>query len=287
MKESSRSIPQILTSVGKAALYLLLFLGSQLLVSTVYSVAAALYVIWTAGEMDFLLVVQYVYDSASLITLISNGLTIGALLLFFAIRHKPLGDSLWMKRCSGSIVGFAAAAAFGLYLLVSMLLALLPESWLMDYAAASSALNQTGVAPFLATVIAAPVAEEMVFRGLIQTRLNRVLPGWAAVLIAAVVFGICHGQLVWFCYACLLGIVFGWMTLKSGSIFPSLAAHMVFNAIGYLSVALTQLGIGDLAVLLILAAVCVVGCLIFRRGLSQLTVPKACDVGVETSSDDP
>ena len=81
-------------------------------------------------------------------------------------------------------------------------------------------------------VFVAPVLEEFIFRGLVMTRLARAMPGWLAVLLSAAVFGVCHGELVWFCYAFLLGAFFGFLDLRAGSVLPSILGHMAFNGIG-------------------------------------------------------
>jgi membrane protease YdiL (CAAX protease family) len=76
----------------------------------------------------------------------------------------------------------------------------------------------------------------MVFRGLILSRLHRALPGWLSVVLTALLFAVCHVQIAWMLYAFVLGLFFGFISLKAKSIWPSLCAHLLFNCIGQLSV---------------------------------------------------
>ena len=95
------------------------------------------------------------------------------------------------------------------------------------------------------------------------------MPVWAAVVLQAVLFGVVHGTPVQMAYAFLLGLAFGFLRSRTGSILPGIAAHAAFNAMN------DPLGIfGDAAgswyALAVIAAVCAVGCVFCRRGLASL-----------------
>ena len=159
--------------------------------------------------------------------------------------------------------------------LVSLVLALLPESWMEEYGKAMRLSTETGLIPALAVVAGAPVAEELVFRGVIQSRLERAMPVWIAIVLQAVLFGFIHGTPVQIGYAFLMGLLFGYIRYRTGSILPTIAAHAAFNAMN------DPLGLlGGFAekwqFLAVMAAVCAAGCVLCRRGLSGLrTAPEA------------
>lgn len=81
----------------------------------------------------------------------------------------------------------------------------------------------------LGTVFAAPVAEELVFRGCLQQALAGVVGPRRAIAATAVVFGLVH-PLPLALPAALLGAVFGWLAQRSGSLLPAMLAHAVHNA---------------------------------------------------------
>lgn len=273
MEESKRSsAPAVLAALGKALCYLLLFLGCQLLVSLAYTLAAVLYVGLEQSVLDpdalIGQVYRLIYACTGQISLISDLAVLIVLAAFFLLRRKnPLREA---GAVPAPLPMAAAAAGLApiLYLLVTLVLAVLPEAWLESYAEASASLNQTGLIVTLATVAAAPITEEIVFRGLILSRLSRAMPGWLAVVLSALLFGLCHGQPVWMAYAFVLGLFFGLAARRSGSILPSMLAHMVFNGIGQLTTALGEDSAGPALLALALAGAVV--CVLARRGLADL-----------------
>lgn len=81
----------------------------------------------------------------------------------------------------------------------------------------------------LTTVIAGPIAEELVFRGLTYERIRHYLGVPAAVILSSLMFGIYHGNVVQFIYASLIGILFSLYYEKSGSLHACVLAHMAMN----------------------------------------------------------
>lgn len=91
----------------------------------------------------------------------------------------------------------------------------------------------------LGTAVLAPLAEEMLFRGLLlRTLIRRMKPGHA-VFISAVVFGVAHltdpGS--WLAVPGLigLGVVFGVLAVRSGSLAQPVAVHGLYNLLGVLA----------------------------------------------------
>lgn len=77
--------------------------------------------------------------------------------------------------------------------------------------------------------IFAPIIEEVIFRGLILTELKKITSIPAAIIIQGVVFGLYHGNLQQAIYASVLGIVLGYVCIKTGSLFCSILVHIFFN----------------------------------------------------------
>ena len=271
----SRPTPlQVLTNLGKALCYLLLFLSSQMVLSMIATISISLSMASQDtlpadpdGMMEALMEQLLAYTPH--ITLFSALLTLVVLAILFAIlRRNPL-TSVTLRPVHPAVVLIGAAIAPMLYLVVVVALSLLPEAWVEAYDQATVGLDSTGVMAFLATALAAPVVEEVVFRGLILTRLNRVMPGWLAVVLSALVFGLCHGQAVWVGYAFVLGLTFGALTLRSRSILPAMACHIVFNTIGQLTTLLQQNPNAQLALLGSLVVVGAAAALILRPAVRR------------------
>lgn len=90
--------------------------------------------------------------------------------------------------------------------------------------------------------VVAPIAEELIFRGLIFRRLlDDMRVGWA-IGISAFFFGIYHGNVLQFLYAGILGACFAYCYYRLGSLWAPILLHMGANC---WSVALTQLAAGE------------------------------------------
>ena len=55
--------------------------------------------------------------------------------------------------------------------------------------------------------ILVPVAEELIFRGLLYARIRRTLPVWASVLTASVIFALYHGNMIQILFAFPMAII--------------------------------------------------------------------------------
>lgn len=263
---------QVLVALGKSACYLALFLGAQVLVMLPVAVAAGVQTAmenWEAADQLY----NLLYENTMVFSALSGLITIGVILLFYRIRRKKLEEALWLRRVEGPELWAGAALAPALYLVVTTALMLLPEAWLDSYAEASAGLSGGGVAGAVAVVLVAPVVEEFVFRGLIMTRMARVMPGWLAAALSAAIFGVCHGHPVWFAYAFVLGLVFGLMDLRLGSIWPSIWAHMVFNAIGQIFDLLPEEDTVAMGAYIALLAVAILIPILARKGVKALFRP--------------
>lgn len=115
----------------------------------------------------------------------------------------------------------------------------------------------------LGSCIIIPIAEELVFRGVVYQRLRIHFDVPKALLISAVIFGIVHTNMVQFIYAALLGILLAFLYEKSGFFYVPVLGHAVANTIAVIRTATgwlafsyepTAAGIGVTLVLAIAAA---------------------------------
>ncbi len=107
------------------------------------------------------------------------------------------------------------------------------------------------VTEFLYIAIITPLLEETLFRGIIYTRLRKILPKKGAILLSAAVFGAAHGNLEQFVYAFVLGVIMAAVFEKFDSLWASFAIHFAFNGSSYLVMMLPE----DTATMISAAAV--------------------------------
>lgn len=90
----------------------------------------------------------------------------------------------------------------------------------------------------LLVVVGAPIVEEIVYRGSVQTQLVAVAGRWFGVFITAALFALIHLSPIefpaLFAFAVLLGLTRQW----SGTLGAPIVTHMAFNATGLLLVTL-------------------------------------------------
>lgn len=92
----------------------------------------------------------------------------------------------------------------------------------------------TGGWAIMTTIVAAPILEEVLFRGILQQSLTEKLGGWRGVLAAAAVFGIVHEIPQQMINAFFIGIILGYIYIKTRSLMPVILIHAVNNVIAFI-----------------------------------------------------
>ncbi|MDP7341439.1 MAG: CPBP family glutamic-type intramembrane protease [Candidatus Thalassarchaeum sp.] len=90
------------------------------------------------------------------------------------------------------------------------------------------------VLSFVSMVIAAPVVEEILFRGYILDAIRKIHGDTVAVLGSAGLFGLLHLEPYVVGMAALGGVIYGWIRIKTGSLWPSIVSHMAWNFLVFL-----------------------------------------------------
>lgn len=96
------------------------------------------------------------------------------------------------------------------------------------------AAAQSGIASLLVLIFAGavltPLGEEFVFRGVIANALNRY-GAWSGVLGSATIFAVAHGPSVILLNAFLVGLLAAFAFRRTGSLWPGVVIHVVFNGL--------------------------------------------------------
>lgn len=81
---------------------------------------------------------------------------------------------------------------------------------------------------FIYACFLGPFMEEVMFRGLLLRRARR-FGDWTAVVFCAVLFGLMHGNISQFLYATAIGLVLGYVAVKTNGIRYNVMLHMAVN----------------------------------------------------------
>ena len=82
---------------------------------------------------------------------------------------------------------------------------------------------------FLSVAIVTPIVEELMFRGYILDAINRKHGDWTAIIWSSILFGLIHIDPFVVGQAFMGGIIYGWIRVRTGSLLPSIAGHMMWN----------------------------------------------------------
>lgn len=129
----------------------------------------------------------------------------------------------------------------------------------------------------ISSVIAAPIAEEMFFRGVVLKQTSRVSARFG-IIFSAVMFGLMHGNPYQFVMATVIGLFFGYITVKTDSLIPSIVCHIAINGlmsvsdvIGAFSEELADLSYYSIDVIEVILAI--IGIWLYKKNGEKATLP--------------
>ena len=216
------------------------FLFIQVVVSIVGSVILTTKIMLTEGVTDPFEVSEMLLQSDVLmsITIASQVICFIVFLIFYITIFK-------IRKPENPVKVFGPASPFiviflfiGLEALISTLLivmqGVLPDL-MQEYAEMieKSGLADMTVLSTIATLVMAPLGEELAFRGMTLNLAGRFTKKfWIANIIQALMFGIAHMNLVQGTYAFVLGLFLGFLYKKYNSLYATILAHLTFNFAG-------------------------------------------------------
>lgn len=88
----------------------------------------------------------------------------------------------------------------------------------------------------LRIVIIAPIVEELIFRGMIMSGFSRIYHPVFAIFFSALLFALFHLNPWQFPAAFALGLILGWIRIRTGSVLACIAGHAIHNGLVFISV---------------------------------------------------
>ncbi len=145
-------------------------------------------------------------------------------------RREP-GFQLNLRAPKAGTLAIIALATWCIYFLVDPVIDLIPmpkffENLILEL------LSDHSLASILMLVVAAPIFEELLFRGIILDGLLKHYSPHKAIIWSAVMFGIVHLNPWQFLAALALGLFMGWIYYRTGSLLATMFIHFVANGTG-------------------------------------------------------
>lgn len=168
-----------------------------------------------------------------LITVIATASTLLVGALWYR-KYKPANNFTLKSVCNVKFLAALAVMGVSLQLIISSCLnvvfPILPETMTEQYASLIEQLIGGNIwLSLLATVILAPLAEELLFRGVTMGMAKKFMPLMAANILQAVLFGIYHMNWIQGVYAFVLGLILGFTAEYFHSIWASILLHAFVN----------------------------------------------------------
>ena len=171
-------------------------------------------------------------DDPIMLVAISATASIITLLLFLWRKWTPVGKTYIQSKPWATLI-WSGVAAIGV---------VIPSVWLQEQMpalpdTAGDTLQKIISTPggYFVIALLAPVVEEVVFRGAI---LRKLLSGmrskWGAICISAILFALIHFNPAQIPHAFLMGLLMGWLYMRTGSIMPGVVFHWSNNTVAYL-----------------------------------------------------
>lgn len=215
-------------SAGQALLLIVILMAIELLVSI------------AVFESDLLAGINE-GDVYGFITVVGNGILFVGLMAYKRIGYRTL-----FHPAGHSLTATLTLVTLPILLLVPGLVLFAGTAnslvqWLIPMSADDVARFEEqmapGIVPVLFACIAAPVLEEMLFRGVILRSFLRQYSRTFAVLASAGLFALAHMNLYQTMTALAIGIMAGWLYERCRSLWPCILLHATYNGFvtGYYS----------------------------------------------------
>lgn len=171
--------------------------------------------------------------------------TVAAVVGLVRLRHhvslRTLGWAPVPARWLLSALPLAVAAYLVVIITSAVTHALFPHAQNSQPTLIRGAFGHYLVLAVVAFSVVAPFAEETYFRGFLFGWLRGRVPLWLAVVISSLLFTMAHAELALllptFTLGCLLALVYQ----RSGSLYPGMIIHAVFNLVGVTLILTTPL----------------------------------------------
>ncbi len=136
------------------------------------------------------------------------------------LNRLRLDDVLIIKRTHFSDTVKLITAGMGFVFVFNLLLTLMNVN-----------LSLFGYLYFVSIAVVPPIIEEFIFRGAVLGSIRKLHGDTPAIIVSAALFGLAHANFVQTPVTFLTGLVLGYLTVKTGSIIPSMILHFLNNSI--------------------------------------------------------
>jgi membrane protease YdiL (CAAX protease family) len=222
-------------------------LGALILIFTLYTLGQLIVIRMTGGTQPLLSpkLLPYLFGATQLLLMFVPALLLARTRpegIAGTLRFRPVHFSVYVAVALGVVALNPVLEAC----LITQELYLIPASWLEAYHQLehqaddlySLVLKSGGPGIALSLLVGAVIpalSEESFFRGLVQGSFERRLHPGLAIFLASFLFGLVHFQIT-SVVLMIVGGFLGYVAWSSGSIYPTMLGHALFNTIAIVAI---------------------------------------------------
>lgn len=206
----------------KTLITIALFLGLQIIVTSVFAVVA---ILRKTTVMDYMAPALLISDALVILTL-------------WAMKYYK------MKELSRTVPGnvMIMSLVLGFFAFWGINILTMPFD-VPDYFQEIFIAMSKSFTGFLAICIIGPVMEEIMMRRIILTEIAEATgKRWLGIIISAAIFAIIHGNPIQIIFAMPAGILLGWLYCKTGSLLVPVCVHIMNNTFSFISMKMPDSG---------------------------------------------
>ena len=209
------------------ALYIVLFIATQFIVTIALAIGFLLYKRLPFTQLQTLIATDLT------LTIVANIVSSALLAILFCWRKWTPVSQHYVQSRPWGVLFWVLCIALGAIIPAMALENLLPFELPIQLQVMFTRMMHQPLG-YVAIGIFAPVAEEIVFRGAILRRLLAVgspANPWIAITISALLFGLIHLNFAQGVHAFLMGLFLGWLYMRTRSIIPGIALGQQFDCL--------------------------------------------------------
>ena len=220
-------------NIWKIACYPLLFIIAQLVVTVIYMFVLGMIIgvemvisneMMSSEEIGELGVERFNLMVATVISAVWI-----SLIVFIIFRKEWQAERFWsFSGLKVPPVLLWVVLGVGLNVITVFILTILPE--LFTQQPIDGMIGNNLLLEIITIALFMPILEEIIFRGIVQKRLIKIMKLPVALVLQALIFALVHFSFVQGTYAFILGIIVGLVYIWSGSIWSAIIVHVAFNA---------------------------------------------------------
>lgn len=178
-------------------------------------------------------IVDYVEANTAFILIPAMVVSIFIFFFILKARKKSMLQICKIRKVSFKNIGLIILMVLGYSMALSAItLKVIKYFPSYDTTAKTMEATMTSMIGIIAVLICAPIFEEIMFRGIILNELREDYKIVPSIIIQAVLFGIYHLNLFQGIYAGILGLLLGYIFIKTKTILSSITGHITFNICG-------------------------------------------------------